>query len=498
MSWGLTALPLYVVLMSLVTSVLIFALGEDRQIARTVLNLTAAVAKLALIAIMIVGIQAGYHFEFRAPLLPGLDFVLIADRMTMLFSILSAVLWLITTVYAIGYLERSPDRARFFGFFSLCVAATMGVAAAGNLFTFFIFYELLTLATWPLVVHRGTAAAFAAGRIYLGYTLVGGVLLLVGLIGLYAIGGAQDFVLGGALGSVAQGSDRALQGIFLLLMFGFGVKAALLPLHSWLPRAMVAPAPVSALLHAVAVVKAGAFGLVRLVQDVFGFELSEALGMNSVLMVLASATVIYGSVLALRQSDLKRRLAYSTVSQVSYVALGVATGGTLATIGGLVHLVHQGLTKITLFFCAGNYAEGLGIHNIQELDGMGRRMPVTSVCFTVGALGMMGMPPMAGFISKWYLGSGAAAAGQHWIIAVLVASTLLNAAYFLPLVHRIWFRPLTDAGRAQPMQLGRLRAGALVIPTLIVAVLALGAGVLAGLPLSPLFWVQRLVAGGAA
>ncbi len=497
MSWGLTALPLYVVLTSLVTAVLIFALGEGRQVARTVLNLVAAVAKLLLILIMMAGIQAGFEFEFRVPLLPGLDFVLIADRMTMLFSILSAVLWLITTVYAIGYLERSPDRARFFGFFSLCVAATMGIAGAGNLFTFFIFYELLTLATWPLVVHRGTPAAFAAGRVYLGYTLAGGVLVLTGLIGLYAIGGEHDFIAGGTLAAVAAEQERALQVVFLLLMFGFGVKAALLPLHSWLPRAMVAPAPVSALLHAVAVVKAGAFGLVRLVQDVYGYELASALGMTDVLLAVAGATVIYGSVLALKQSDLKRRLAYSTVSQVSYVALGVATGGTLATIGGLVHLVHQGLTKITLFFCAGNYAESLGIHRIDELDGMGRRMPVTSLCFTVGALGMMGMPPLAGFISKWYLGSGAAAVGAWWVIAVLVASTLLNAAYFLPIVHRIWFREAGTEMAARPIRTGRLRTAALVIPTALVALLAIGAGLLAGLPLSPLFWVQRLVEGGA-
>jgi len=339
-SFGWQALPLYVTLVSVVTGILVFMLGEQRQHTRTALNLAGAILKLVLILIMLLAIQAGATFEFRLPLLPGIDLLLHADHLTMLFATLSAALWLVTTVYAIGYLEQSPNRARFFGFFSLCVAATMGVASAGNLFTFFIFYELLTLATWPLVVHRGTPEAFAAGRVYLAYTLAGGVLLLIGLVWLHTLAGGGDFVVDGTLAPIAAGNENALRGIFVLLMLGFGVKAALLPLHSWLPRAMVAPAPVSALLHAVAVVKAGAFGLVRLIQDVFGFELAASLGLTDLLAWMAAATIIYGSVLALKQSDLKRRLAYSTVSQVSYIALGIATGGVLATVGGLVHLVH--------------------------------------------------------------------------------------------------------------------------------------------------------------
>ena len=496
MNFGWEALPLYLILTSLLTGILIFLLGESRQRLRTLLNLGAALAKLILVAGMLLAINAGFAFETRLPLLPGLDLVLRADRLTMLFATLSAVLWLVTTVYAIGYLEQSPNRARFFGFFSLCVAATMGIASAGNLFTFFIFYELLTLVTWPLVVHRGTPEAFAAGRLYLGYTLIGGVLVLIGLTWLHGIAGSQDFLAGGTLQDVAAGNEVALRSIFVLLMLGFGVKAALIPMHGWLPRAMVAPAPVSALLHAVAVVKAGAFGLVRLVQDVFGWELAEQLGLTDLLAVMAAATIVYGSVMALYQSDLKRRLAFSTVSQVSYIALGVAVGGPLATIGGLVHLVHQGLTKITLFFCAGNYAEAFGIHDLRGLDGIGRRMPLTSACFTLGALGMIGIPPLAGFVTKWYLGSGVVAAGSHWVIAVLVASTLLNSAYFLPVIHRLWFRPPLDAYRDRPSALSWGRTLSLLAPTLFVAACALGAGLLAGIPASPLFWVTRMVEGG--
>ncbi|MBX3725569.1 MAG: hypothetical protein KF823_06585 [Xanthomonadales bacterium] len=491
MTWQ--ALPLLLVLLSLGTAVAVFLAGEDRQRLRTTLNLAAALAKLGLVALLLRAVAAGETFQWRMPLLPGLDLVLKVDSLTLLFTTLSAVLWLLTTIYAIGYLERSPDRARFFGFFSLCVAATMGVATAGNLFTFFVFYELLTLATWPLVVHRGTQASFAGGRSYLRYTLFGSSLFLAGLVWLHALVGAQDFIAGGELGDVLSGNEAAQRGIFVLLLAGMGVKAALLPLHGWLPKAMVAPAPVSALLHAVAVVKAGAFGIVRLVYDVYGSERVQALGLGHWLAVLAAATILYGSLMALRQADLKKRLAWSTVSQVSYIALGAAIAGPLATIGGLVHLVHQGLMKITLFFCAGLYAELLGSKRIDQLDGVGRVMPWTSLAFTVTALGMIGVPPMAGFISKWYLGAGAVAAGQAWVVGVLVASTLLNAAYFLPVLGRIWFRPPPDAWPA-PTRPGRWARAAMLGPALATALAALLAGLLAGLELSPLGWVKLIVA----
>jgi multicomponent Na+:H+ antiporter subunit D len=486
-------LPLVVVLTSLVAAALIFLAGEQRQRLRIVINLTAAVLKLGLIGVLLVAVQRGDHLIWRMPLLPGLDLVLQVDALMLLFSTLSAQLWLLTTVYAIGYLERSPHRARFFGFFSLCVASTMGVAAAGNLFTFFVFYELLTLATWPLVVHRGSPAALAGGATYLRYTLFGSGLLLAGLIWLHTLTGSQDFLAKGLVSDVLDADHGAQRGIFLLMLMGLGVKAALVPLHGWLPRAMVAPAPVSALLHAVAVVKAGAFGIVRLVYDVFGPERVQALGMDTVLAVVASATIVYGSLMALQQADLKKRLAYSTISQVSYIALGAAIVGPLATIGGLVHLVHQGLMKITLFFCAGNYAERLGVKSVDQLDGIGRRLPWTSAAFTVGALGMIGLPPFAGFVSKWYLGAGAVAAGQHWVLGVLVASTLLNAGYFLPLLRRIWFG---DQPASWPEETAMSRSArlALVVPTVITAALSLLAGLFAGVAFSPLDWVELIVA----
>jgi multicomponent Na+:H+ antiporter subunit D len=286
---------------------------------------------------------------------------------------------------------------------------------------------------------------------------------------------------------------RELVAIFALLLAGLGVKAALVPLHGWLPQSMVAPAPVSSLLHAVAVVKAGAFGILRVVFDVYGVEFSSELGLLAVLAALASFTIIYGSLMALTQDGLKKRLAYSTVSQVSYIALGAALLGPIATVGGMVHLVHQGIMKITLFFCAGNYAETLGVHNVSQMDGVGRRMPLTTLAFSVGALGMIGIPPIAGFVSKWYLGLGGVEAQQYWVLLVLGASTLLNAGYFLPILYRAWFRPLPNEWPHEHHFGTRFETmGALLWPPVITAAFCLVAGLFAAAPFSPLEWAQLI------
>jgi multicomponent Na+:H+ antiporter subunit D len=279
-----------------------------------------------------------------------------------------------------------------------------------------------------------------------------------------------------------------------MFIVGLGVKSALVPLHGWLPRAMVAPAPVSSLLHAVAVVKAGAFGIVRIVYDVYGIETAQQLGVLGPLALAASFTIVYGSLRALFQDELKKRLAYSTVSQVSYITLGAAIFGPLATIGGIVHLVHQGIMKITLFFCAGNYAETLGIHRVSEMNGVGRRMPWTTLAFTVGSLGMIGVPPFAGFISKFYLKKGAIAAGEEWVTLVLAASSLLNAAYFLPIVYRAWF---LDPEPEWPKErtFGRWETHwMLLLPPLLTAAMVLLAGIFADSPYSPLSWA-KIIAG---
>lgn len=487
------ALPLAIVASSLVPGLVIFALPERAVAARSVLNLAGALLKIGLLVLMMYGVFHGRNYELRVPLLPGLDFVLHADALSLMFVNLSAVLWLATTVYAIAYLERSPNRSRFFGFFCLCVTATVGLAMAGNLLTFLVFYEMLTLTTYPLVVHRGTEAARRAGRSYLAHTLAGGMLLLAGTVWLYAEAGTLDFTRRGFLAGLPI-DPRVLVAIFVLLIAGVGVKSALVPLHGWLPRAMVAPAPVSALLHAVAVVKAGAFGIVRIVYDVYGIEFAAGLGVTLPLAVLAATTILYGSLRALFQDDLKRRLAFSTISQISYITLGIAIAGPVATVGGLLHLVHQGFMKITLFFCAGNLAETLGVHKVAELDGTGRRLPVTMAAFTVAALGMIGLPPTAGFISKWYLSIGALQADHGWVVAVLIGSALLNAAYFLPLLRRIWFAPPPARWPAERPHPGRAVSLALVLPPFLTALAVLAWGLFASTPGLPLHWVKFIAA----
>ncbi|MCE8023265.1 proton-conducting transporter membrane subunit [Billgrantia aerodenitrificans] len=483
-------LPLATLATSLLVVPVIFALPERAWHARTALNLGAAVIKVVLVALMVWGLYQGENYRFSFTVVRDVTFLLQVDALGLMFAGLSSLLWLATTVYAIGYLEDSPNRKRFFGFFSLCVASTVGIALAGNLFTFLLFYELLTLSTYPLVVHRGHAKALNAGTTYLRYTLTGGLVLLLGVVALHVMVGDVTFGEREILADLGPEAHGLLTVLFLIMLLGLGVKAALVPLHGWLPRAMVAPAPVSALLHAVAVVKAGAFGIVRLVYDVYGIGLTYQLGLLTLLAVIATVTILYGSMRALAQQELKPRLAFSTVSQVSYIVLGISLFGPFGTIAGLVHLMHQGLMKVTLFYCAGNYAEELGIHRIDQLNGAGRRMPLTSIAFTVGALGMIGLPPVAGFISKWYLGMGAVQANMPWVILVLVASSLLNAAYFLPILYRLWFRPGPAHGVGEwpeERHLGRFEtSGWLLWPAVATALFSIMAGLFAGLPFSPL------------
>ena len=451
-------------------------------------NIACALIKLAVVAYALVRVAAGEVFEWRGEFVPGLALIVRLDALALLFVTLSTFLWTVTTFYAIAYMRGGKGQPRFFGFFNLCILATTGIAISGSMITFFVFYELLTLATWPLVVHKGDEGSLAAGRTYLAYTMAGSAALLFGIVWLESGAGPVDFVSGTDL---SDHSPRALTAIFALMVGGLGVKAALFPLNAWLPAAMAAPAPVSALLHAVAVVKAGAFGIIRVIFDVFGLERVTALGLGLPLAVLASVTIVYGSLQALRQSEIKPRLAYSTVSQISYIILGASLAGPVAAIGGLVHLVHQGLMKITLFFVAGVLARRAGIHRLDALGGTGRRLPLTMGAFTIGALGMIGIPPVAGFVSKWFLALGGLEVDAPWVVAVLIASALLNAAYFLPPLYRAWLAP-ADEGLPAAEALARDRPWMLILPAAVTAAAALGAGLFAGFAFSPLGWASLI------
>lgn len=437
-----STLPLLVLGASLVPALLVLALGlvrAPRHAAHVVLVL-GAVTKLALVGVMAGEVTAGRVHAWRAEFVAGLDVVLRTDPAALLLTTLAAALALATGIYVVGYPEEPERRGQLLGFLGLCVAATTGVALAGNLVTLLLFAELITVATYPLVAHRGTADATAAGRSFLLYALAGGSALLLGVVWLHALAGPVEFAPGGVL--ALEGPPGQRTALFALLVAGLAVKAALVPLHVWLPAAHAsAPAPASALLSGLAV-KAGAFGIVRVVHDLYGVEHATELGVLGPLALLAAVTIVYGALRALSEESLKRRLAYSTVSQLSYTVLGAAVAGPLAVTGGLAHLVHQGLMKATMFYCAGGFATVLGAHDVAELRGVGRRMPVTTAAFTVASLGMIGVPPLAGFASKWLLGLGGLEAGAGTLVLpVLVGSSLLSAAYFLPILYRAWFTP---------------------------------------------------------
>lgn len=481
-------LPVFILLVAFAAGFCCLLIPERQRIIRNVTSLGFALIGIALIITTAFGVARNADFTVKIPFFTQASIALHVDALSILFLTLTGVLWLLTSIYAIGYLTHYKNKSRFFGFIHLSVAATLGIALSANLITFVIFYEMLTLATFPLVAHKGNDASLSAARLYLRYTVVGGVLLLAGTVWLSAVGGPMPFTPTGVLSTLEIFSDLELTIIFALLITGLGVKAALVPLHSWLPAAMAAPAPVSALLHAVAVVKAGAFGIVRVVYDIFGIEFARDLGLTFYLAIAASITIIYGSLLALIQTDIKKRLAFSTVSQVSYIALGTAIAGPIATIGGLIHLVHQGLMKITLFFCAGILAERLNITSIDQLDGAGKQLPLPMIAFTVASLGMIGVPPVAGFVSKWYLSNGAIEVGAFWVLGVLTVSALLNACYFLPLLYRIWFKSVPVERLVKTHSYSVL----MTIPAVITALFALLAGLLANFSVSPLNWAKLI------
>lgn len=492
-------LPLIILLVAFFTAMLMLLIREKSEALRTFVNLGSAAVNIVLIFVMLAGVAQGDVFETRLPLLPDINLVFKADALSLMFVGLSGVLWFFTTIYAIGYLKQGKHRSRFFGFFSLCVFSTLGIALAGNLITFLIFYELLTLATYPLIVHKGNDASLQSGKLYLRYTMIGGAVLMVGVVWLKSIAGALDFSTPGILAGMADLNPWVLTVIAAFLLIGLGVKSALFPLHGWLPRAMAAPAPVSSLLHAVAVVKAGAFGIIRVIYDVYGLELADSLGILQVLVILACFTIIYGSLRAMFQNDIKKRLAYSTVSQVSYITLGIALGSPIAAIGAIAHLVHQGIMKITMFFCAGNLAESLHIYKVSDLNGTAKKMPITMTAFTLAILGMIGIPPLAGFVSKWYLGVGAIESGYPWVIIILAGSSLLNAIYFLPLVYRAWFLPYHEDSadltiHGNPRKPVNEAHWMMVLPPVVTIGAALLAGLFAQSDISALSWAALIVA----
>ncbi len=382
-----------------------------------------------------------------AEVLPGISIAFEVEPLGMLFAALASSLWIINSIYSIGYMRGNNEKnqTRFYIMFAISLAAAIGIAFAGNLFTLFLCYEVLTLATYPLVSHKGDEKTIKSARIYLGVLLATSIgLLLPAIIWTYAVAGTGDFTPGGILeGKLAGPAVGLLLGLFV---FGIG-KAAVMPVHRWLPAAMVAPTPVSALLHAVAVVKAGVFTVTKVIVYIFGIDFLFAEPSSSWLMYAAAFTIISASVVALRQTNLKRMLAYSTIAQLSYVVMAAAILKPLAEIGASIHMVAHAFGKITLFFAAGAIYVAAKKTELHQLRGIGRRMPITMTAFTIGALSMIGVPPTGGFVSKWYILAGAFEADNYVAIGTMIISTVLNAAYFLPIVYMAWFMKEEPGGK---------------------------------------------------
>jgi len=372
-------------------------------------------------------------------ILPGLPLAFNVEPLGLSFALLASGLWVLTHLYAIGYMRgnHEDNHPRFFASFSLAIAAVMGVAFASNMLTLFLFYEVLTVSTYPLVAHKGTEEAKRGARTYLSILLGTSIAFqLAAIIWTWVLAGTLDFTPGGILKGHVEGVIVPV----LLGLYAFGIgKAALMPFHKWLPAAMVAPTPVSALLHAVAVVKAGVFTMLKVGIYIFGIDFLAQTGASHWLTWVAAFTILMASAIAMAQDNLKRRLAYSTVSQLSYITLGMALATQMGVTGGAMQMIMHAFGKITLFMCAGSIYVAYHYTEVSQMKGLGKAMPITFASFLVGSLSIIGLPPLGGSWSKFLLMAGAANSGQIAMIAVLMISSLMNIGYLLPIVARAFF-----------------------------------------------------------
>ena len=463
--------PLLAVLVSLVAVIPIVASGSRPNL-REAWTFLAGIIKFGLVVSMLPVILHGAIIEYTlVQVLPGLAIQFRVDPMGMLFALVSSSLWIATSAYSIGYMRGLSEHSqtRYFSFFAVALSATIGVAFSANLFTMYLFYEMLSLATYPLVTHHQDNEAKISGRKYLAYILGTSIgLVLPAMLIIYSLTGTLDFASQGILSIGLSKSTVAV--LLLMCVFGFA-KAGIMPFHAWLPAAMVAPTPVSALLHAVAVVKVGVFSIFRVITGIFGSNLLLSLNLGTVLCYIAAFTILTASLIALSQDGLKRRLAFSTIGQLSYIILGAALLSPKGQIGGLVHIAMHAFGKITLFMCAGAIFVATGKKYISEMVGIGKRMPVTMIAFFIGSLSVIGLPPTGGFFSKWYLVLGTLEADQTVMLVVLLASSLLNGAYFLPIVYKAFFCTPEESLFEDNVQEAPLWC---VIPLTITAIISVG------------------------
>lgn len=443
-----SAIPLLSVLVPAVGAVLIAFTGERRANLREFWSVAAGVGLFSLVVSLMPAVLAGGRPEcVLLRILPGIELSFRVDAFGLLFATGASLLWILTSFYSIGYMRslKAHAQTRYYSCFALALSTTIGVAFAANLFTLFLFYEALTLVTYPLVAHNQTAEAKAGARKYVIYLLgAAKVFLLAAVILIYNVAGTLDFRNGGILPAAQVAAHPGLlRVVFALFLFGFA-KNALMPLHSWLPAAMVAPTPVSALLHAVAVVKTGVFSTLRVFFFIFGLHAMRDLGADGLALTAAAVTILVGSLLALGQDNLKARLAFSTVSQLSYIILGAALLNSRGAVGGIAHITNHAVSKITLFFCAGSIYISTHKTAISQMSGLAKRMPWTMAAFTISSLSIVGIPLTSGFVSKWYLALGALDRQSFPLLAVLLASSLLGAAYLGQVIYKAYFEEETE------------------------------------------------------
>jgi len=439
MNISLEAMLQLCILLPMIAVVAIVATGRNPNL-REGVTIGTSIVLLYFVSMLYQGLKQGQSISVQWwEILPGLQLSFNIEPLGMIFALIASFLWLITTVYAIGYMRghEEQNQTRFYACFAVAIGSVMGIAFAANLFTLFIFYEVLTLSTYPLVTHAGTKEAKQGGRIYLGILLSTSIVFfLLAIIGTWFVAGTLDFKQGGIFSADV---NTTVAGVLLVLfIFGIG-KAAIMPFHRWLPAAMVAPTPVSALLHAVAVVKAGVFTILKVCTLIFGIDLLAVLPTTQFMLYLAAATVLLASLVAMRQDNLKARLAYSTVSQLGYVTIGALLATSSGVIGGSMHIGMHAFSKITLFFCAGAILVAAHKTKISEMHGIGRQMPITMAAFLIATLSIIGVPPTGGTWSKWFLLMGTMETEQWVIMAVLITSSLLNIAYLLPIPFHAFF-----------------------------------------------------------
>jgi len=423
---------------------------RNRPNLRDTMTLGAAFATFACVLVILnnVGSSTTAPYELFE-VFPGLSIAFNVEPLGLMFAIIASGLWILTHLYGVGYMRgnNEANHARFFASFSLAISAVMGLAFSANMFTLFLFYEIITLSTYPLVTHKGTPEALRGGRTYLGILMGTSIaLLLVGIVWTYTATGTLNFTQGGILkGHISGWMVPVMLGLYA---FGIG-KAALMPFHRWLPAAMVAPTPVSALLHAVAVVKAGVFTMLKVGIYIFGIDFLAETGASEWLMWLAAYSIIAASIVAMTKDNLKARLAYSTVSQLSYITLGMALATSMGALGGGMHIAMHAMGKITLFMCAGAIYVATQKTNISQMNGLGRIMPITYGAFLIGALSIIGLPPLGGSWSKALIIIGAQDAGFQIMYAILMLSSILNIIYLLTIVGRGFFLPVGTTAPAK-------------------------------------------------